>query len=296
MTDESTAPHLVETARTTPDAVDPADLALHLETGTATERGRLAAAIGHLELAGRDVAPCYDSLRELYDSPDALAEPVRLSVAADDGWFQPRAAAFATAALVLTGAVDADAWLPDLVDAHRGRYPEFDADIQTYTAVREVGWALASVVIYADGYARPLLRLLDADADLLRRVGAAALSAVAEEHAPIRGRLPDTTSDIVTTLAERLAVDPHPRVRYHAVFGLHEFGLDDPDAITGRAAALRNALDDQEPLVRMEAAGALAVAGVTDAVDGLRDLSASDPDRRVREAAEEALAKLVAAE
>lgn len=297
MTDEPPVERLVETARTDPDAVDPDDLAGRLRTGTATDRASVAAAVGYLALAGRNVEPCFDPLRGLYGIPDALAEPARLSVSeGPEGAFQPRAVAFATATLAVTGAIDTEVWLTELVDAHRDRYPEFDADARTYTAVREVGWAFASVVIYTDRYTGAVLALLDDDSDLLRRLGAEALSDVAEEYAPIRGRLPETTARVVDALADRLATDADPRVRYYAAFGLHEFGLDDPATITDRIGIVRGALDDESPLVRKEAAGALAVAGATDALEDLRRLSASDPDSRVREAADEAAATLADAE
>jgi Kef-type K+ transport system membrane component KefB len=251
-------------------------------------------ALGHLALAGRDVSGYVDRLDQIQGDTELLDAPVRLSIDPEsEEWFQPRAVAFAVAALTLTGAVERTDGVRSIVSAHERQYAEFDAERRTITAVREVGWAFASVAIYTDGYLDVIVGLTERDDDTVRRVGAAALSDVAEEYAPIRGTYPDETPRHVAVAAGLLASDPRPRVRYYGAFALYEFALGRPELVRSRSDVLEAALSDDEELVRKDAAGALGLVGATEAIPALRDLAESDPAERVRNAAAEALESLV---
>ncbi|QCC49257.1 HEAT repeat domain-containing protein [Halobellus limi] len=293
MTDANRASRISEAARREPTAVELEELGACLDADSRAARGHAAEALGRLALAGRDVEPYADRLGGLLADTELLDAGVRLSVDPDaEGWFQPRVVAFAAAALVLTGSVERADTIESAVRAYERSHPEFDAETRTVTAVREVGWALASVVIYTDGYVDVLVSLTERDDDLVRRVAASALSDVAEEYPPIRDAFPDETPRLVAVAAESLASDPHPRVRYHAAFALYEYALGRPELVRGRRDVLVAALEDESELVRKDAAGTLGLVGATDAVPALRELAESDPADRVRGSAADALESL----
>ncbi|MGQ4556092.1 HEAT repeat domain-containing protein [Halobellus sp. GM3] len=287
---------LVESARRSPATVDVEAVCASLTDSSRAAQGRAATALGLLALAGRDVSPGLEGIQRLQRDVELLSEPARLTVEAgpEGEVFQPRAVAFAVASLAVTGELDPSEAVPELVAAHERRYPEFDPDAAAYTAFREVGWALASVVILADGHVERLAELTASESDTLRRAGAAALANIAEEYPPIRGHYPDETPRLVSLAADRLASDSHRRVRYHAAFALYEFGQGRPDLVR-ETDALRDALDDEYALVRTEAAGALGVVDATDAVSALRDRAVADSDSQVREAAADAVEALTRA-
>ena len=289
MTDAERAARLRDAARRAPATVDLEELGPHLAADSIEARARALETLGRLALAGRDVESYADRLDRCYGDRDLLDAPVRLSTERDsEAWVQPRALAFAVAALALTGAVDRGDAIRSAVNAYENQHPEFDAEMRTNTAIREVGWGFASVVIFTDGYVDVILSLVDRDDATVRRVGASALSDVAEEYAPVRDEYPDETPRLVADAAERLATDPHPRVRYHAAFALTEYAMDRPELVRPRADVLSAALRDEAALVRKEAAATLGFVGATDAVPALRDLAETDPDERVREAAADA--------
>lgn len=293
MTDADRASRLRDTARRAPARVDLDELETCLDADSEAVRRHAAEALGCLALAGRAVGGFADRLDRLLDDTELLDAPVRLSIDQhSEEWFQPRAVAFAVAALASTGAVDREAAITSAVNAYERQYSEFDAEMRTIAAIREIGWAFASVAIYTDGYLDVLVGLTEADDDIIRRVGASALSDVAEEYPPVREEYPDETPRLVAVAAGLLASDPHPRVRYHAAFALYEYALGKPELVRGRRDVLVAALEDESELVRKDAAGTLGLVDATDARPALRELAESDPSERVRDAAAEALESL----
>ncbi|MFD1600068.1 HEAT repeat domain-containing protein [Halobellus rarus] len=293
MTEADRASRLSDAARREPMAVDLDELGACLAADSRAARRHAAEALGRLALAGRDVEPYADRLDRLLADTELLDAGVQLSVDPDsEGWFQPRVVAFAAAALVVTGTVNRPETIGSAVRAYERAHPEFDAETRTIEAVREVGWALASVAIYTDGYVDVLVGLTERDDDLVRRVGASALSDVAEEYPPIREEYPAETPRLVAVAAGLLASDPHPRVRYHAAFALYEYALGRPELVGERSDVLAAALGDDAELVRKDAAGTLGLVGATDPVPVLRELSETDPSERVRDAAAKALNSL----
>jgi HEAT repeat protein len=279
---------LAAIAREQPDDVDLDALGICLDADSAAVRLRAAEALAHLALSGRDVSRLEDRIESLLADTDLLDERVRLSVDESDGFFQPSSVGFAVSAMVLTGQADPESLLRLAARAYERHHAAFDAVQQGYAAVRDLGWALASVVILTDAYETALIDLVTHADPTVRRIGTAGLSDVAEEYAPIRGRLPAETPRLVATAADRLATDRDRRVRYYAAFTLYEFALDDAGAVTGRSDTLRAALDDEYDLVRKEAAGALGTLGAVEATAEIRELR-DDPSARVREAAASAL-------
>ncbi|MFB6252002.1 MAG: HEAT repeat domain-containing protein [Halobellus sp.] len=282
---------LVEIARDRPERVDLDALGICLDADSEAVRLGAAEALARLALSGRDVSRHRARIESLLADTDLLDERIRLSVDDSDGFFQPGAVGFAVSAMVLTGHADPESLLRVAARAHERRHSEFEAEIRRYSAVRDLGWALASVVIFTDAHEATLMDLVASADSTSRRIATAGLAAIAEEYAPICGDLPEATQRMVVVAADRLATDPERRVRYHAAFTLHEFALDDPETISGRLETLRAALDDEYDLVRKEAVGALGVLGVVDAAAEIRELR-DDPSERVKEAAASALDNL----
>ena len=276
----------------TPEEAELDDLVACLDADDDHERVVALEALGRLALAGRDVSPAVESIDLRTWDADMFEHSLSLTPGpSDEEAILPRAVAFAVCALVLTDHVPETA-LRELLAVHERQYPSFDAEGRTYTAVREVGWALASAIIVDADHLDALLALADHDDELVRRVAAAGLSDVAEEYRSVHEEPVPRRPELVAHAAELVAGSGNERVRYRAGFTLFEFAIERRAVVRDRIPLLRDALGDDYYLVRKEAAGVLGVLGADEAVDDLERLAESDPTEDVREAAERALGRI----
>ena len=285
VTDRTAA--LRDAARTSPEEAGLDALVDCLRADDAEERTVGAEALGLLALAGRDVSAAVDAAEFGEWELELFERSVGFTPGLDDEVIIPRTVAFGVCASVLTDHLEPAA-LVELVGIHERQYPEFDVDGRRYTAVGEVGWALASTIIVDEHHLDALLAFLEHDDRTVRHVAAAALSDVAEEYQSVHGHPVPRRDELADTAAELLASDDD-RLRYRGAFTLYEFGMEAPSLLTDRLPLLRATLDDEYDLVRKEAAGMLGFVGDETAVDGLSHLAESDPEEAVRAKAADAL-------
>ncbi|MFD1524947.1 HEAT repeat domain-containing protein [Halolamina salina] len=281
---------LRDAARTSPGEADLDALVDCLRADVAEERIAGAEALGLLALAGRDVSAAVDAAELREWELDLFERSVGFTPGLDDEVIIPRTVAFAVCASVVTDHLDPAA-LVELVGVHERQYPEFDADGRRYTAVGEVGWALASTVIVDEDRLDALLALLEHDDRTVRHVAAAALSDVAEEYRSVHGHPVPRREELADTAAGLLASDDE-RLRYRGAFTLYEFGMEEPTLLQDRLPRIRAALDDEYYLVRKEAAGMLGFVGDEASVPELSRLAESDPSDDVRTKAADALGSI----
>ncbi|WP_435119648.1 HEAT repeat domain-containing protein [Halolamina sp. C58] len=286
VTDRTAA--LREAARTSPAEADLDALVDCLRADATEERIVGAETLGLLALAGRDVSPAVDAFEFEAWELEPFERSVGFTPGLDEEVIIPRTVAFGVCASVVTDHLDPGT-LVELVEIHERQYPEFDADGRRYTAVGEIGWALASTVIIDEDRLDALLGLLDHDDRTVRHVAAAALSDVAEEYRSVHGHPVPRREELAATAAELLATSDDDRLRYRGAFTLYEFGMEAPGLLRDRLPLLRAALDDEYALVRKEAAGMLGFVGDEAAVDALEELAESDPSDDVQTKAAGAL-------